>query len=149
MSVVNSFITLVAERLMLHNSKSLEFRPGPAPVIWMGTVNRRALSEVTKRGGDKDNNKCLKKKRRGEKKSLRKHCHLSVNLQWYIGAKGPLQLSGPLNGQLSTCGHLREQKKKKIFPTSTLHLSISTTLQHYCWSGTTTVPLLEQTSVRF
>ncbi len=77
----------------------------------------------------------------------KKHCHLSINLQWCLGTKGPLQLSGPLNGQLSTCGHLREEKK--FFHTSTLHLSISTTLLPYCWHGTITIPLLEQTSVRF
>lgn len=58
----------------------------------------------------------------------KKHCHLSINLQWCLGTKGPLQLSGPLNGQLSTCGHLREEKKIS----STLQPCTWAFQQHYC-----------------
>lgn len=70
---------------------------------------------------------CLGKARRKGKTLEEKHCHLSINLQWCLGTKGPLQLSGPLNGQLSTCGHLREREKNS----STLQPCTWAFQQHY------------------
>lgn len=64
-----------------------------------------------------------------EGRSLRKHCHLSINLQRCLGIKGPLQLSGPLNGQLSTCGHLRESEKNSShFSLAPEHFNITALL---------------------
>lgn len=47
-----------------------------------------------------------KKNKFEPRKRWKKTCHLSINLQWCLGTKGQLQLNGPLNGQLSACGHL-------------------------------------------
>lgn len=80
--------------------------------------------------------------------TLKKHCHLSINLQKMLGDGGATAIKWAIKWSTVNMWTLKGGKKK-FFHTSTLHLSISTTLQPYCWHGTITIPLLEQTSVRF
>lgn len=114
-----------------------------------GALNPSHRWSNTKLQLPKRRTKCWKEMRKKKKKKseVLRNTAISAGFTMMFGDEGATAIKWAIKWSTVNMWTLKRGKKK--IHTSTLHLSISTTLQPYCWHGTITISLLEQTSVRF